>query len=88
MADLMEFSNRTGTELAHVLAQRAKDELSDASDNDRFTAMLGASLIATAEVLRAPVESGANVEKLLAFSTRWLRTLLAPLVNQGAEDPT
>jgi hypothetical protein len=85
MADLMEFSNRTGAELAQVLAQRAKDELSGVSGNDRFTAMLGAALIATANLLRGPVEKGADVEKVLSFSTRWLRTFLEPAVNQAGE---
>jgi hypothetical protein len=46
MADLVEFSNRVATELAEVLAKRALDELTEVSSNDRFTAVLGAALIA------------------------------------------
>jgi hypothetical protein len=85
MADLVDFSNRVGTELAEVLAKRALDELTEVSSNERFTAVLGAALIATAEVLRGPVEKGTDVEKVLNFSTRWLRTLLEPAVNQAGE---
>ena len=87
MADLMEFSNRTGAELAEVIARRASDELADVSNDDRFTAMLGAALIATANVLRGPVERGANVEKLLNFSTRWLRMFLEPVTGGDKDSP-
>ena len=88
MADLVDSSNRVGSELAEVLAKHALEELTEVSSNDRFTAVLGAALIATAEVLRGPVEKGADVEKVLNFSTRWLRTLLEPAVNQPGESPS
>ena len=80
---LMDFSNRTGDELFRLLAKRASEELSDQSDFDQFTGMLGAALIAVAGVLREPVENGQDVDKLINFSSRWLRTLLEPVANRG-----
>jgi len=52
----MAFSNRTGNELFRLLAQRAREELSEQSGFDRNTAMLGAALIAIAEVMRESVK--------------------------------
>jgi len=83
MANMMEFSNRAGVELHDTVVKRASEELSGASNFDTFSAMLGATLIATAYVLRGPIERGANVEELLDFSKRWLRTLLEPAINQS-----
>ena len=80
---LMDFSNRMGDELFRLLAMRASEELAEQSDFDRFTGMLGASLIAVARVLREPVENGQDVDKLVSFSSRWLRTLLEPVANRG-----
>lgn len=87
MANLMEFSNRAGVELYEVLVKRATAELPDTSNFDTFTAMLGATLIATANVLRGPIEAGMSVDDALNFSTRWLRTLLDPAINQAGETP-
>ena len=82
--ELMDFSNRTGNELFRWLSQRALEELSGQSDFDRMTAMMGAALIAVAEVLRGSVEKGSDVGKLVDLSARWLRTLLEPVADKGA----
>ena len=74
----MDFSNQIGNELFHLLAQRALEELSEQSDFDRFTAMLGAALIAVAEVLRAQGKEGSGFSELIDLSSRWLRVLLEP----------
>jgi len=68
-------------ELFRLLAQRAREELSEQSGFDWNTAMLGAALIAVAEVMRESVKQGGNLDKLIAFATRWLRVFL----EQGAE---
>ena len=85
MANLMEFSNRAGVELYDALVKRAAAELPDTSNFDTFTAMLGATLIATANVLRGPIEAGMGVDYALNFSTRWLRTLLEPALDKGSQ---
>jgi hypothetical protein len=82
--ELMDFSNRTGNELFRWITQRALEELSEQSDFDRMTAMLGAALIAVAEVLRGSVEKGSDVGKLVDLSSRWLRTLLEPVADKDA----
>jgi hypothetical protein len=79
---LMEFSNRAGDDLFRLLAQRASEELSEQSDFDRMTAMLGAALIAVAEVLREQVKRGSDAGKLVDLSSRWLRTLLEPVAEK------
>ncbi len=81
---LMDFSNRIGSELLSLLVKRASEELSEQSDHDRTTAMLGAALIAVAEVLREPIEKGSDVGKLVDLSSRWLRTLLEPVADKDA----
>jgi hypothetical protein len=73
----MQFSNRVGQELFELLAKRGSEQL-EASDFDRFTAMLGAALLAVAEVLRLLIKDGQNADKLVDFSARWLRTFLEP----------
>jgi hypothetical protein len=82
--ELMDFSNRTGNELFRWITQRALEELYEQSDFDRMTAMLGAALIAVAEVLRGSVEKGSDVGKLVDLSSRWLRTLLEPVADKDA----
>ncbi|HEY6348865.1 MAG TPA: hypothetical protein VI636_05585 [Candidatus Angelobacter sp.] len=54
----MQFSNRVGAEMFQLLTRRL-DELSGEPNFDRYSASLGAALIAVAEVLRDPVEKGA-----------------------------
>ena len=75
----MAFSNAVGGELTALLTARATAELGEVSERDRLTAMMGAALIAVAEVLRDPVEAGADVDGLVDFASRWLRTLLEPV---------
>ncbi len=82
--DLFEFSNRVGADLTTLLAERVKAELSQVSDQDRLTAMLGAALIATATVLRDPVERGWNADKAVGFCSSWLKELLEP-VSGGSD---
>jgi hypothetical protein len=82
-SQLMDFSNRTGNELFHLLAQRALEELSEQSDFDRLTGMLGAALVAVAEVLRRQIEKGSDVGRLIDLSSRWLRTLLESVADKG-----
>ncbi len=79
---LMDFSNRIGNELFSLLAKRASEELSEQSDHDRITAMLGAALIAVAEVLRVQIKQGSDVNKLVDLSSRWLRILLEPVAGK------
>jgi hypothetical protein len=76
---LMEFSNRIGNELFRVLVQRALEKLPEKSDFDRLTAMMGATLIVLAEVLRGPIEEGQDAEKLIDVSSKWLRKFLEPI---------
>ncbi len=82
--DLFEFSNRVGADLTAILAERVKAELSQVSDRDRLTAMLGAALIATATVLRDPVERGWSADKAVSFCSKWLKELLEP-VSGGSD---
>ncbi len=82
--DLFEFSNRVGADLTTLLGERVKAELSQVSDQDRLTAMLGAALIATATVLRDPVERGWNADKAVGFCSSWLKELLEP-VSGGSD---
>lgn len=79
---LMDFSNRIGSELLSSLVKRASEELFEQSDHDRTTAMLGAGLIAVAEVLRIQIKQGSDVSKLVDFSSRWLRILLEPVAGE------
>ncbi len=80
---LMDFSNQIGNELFRVLVQRALEKLSQQSDLDRLTAMMGAALIVVAEVLRGPIEEGQDVEKLIDVSSNWLRKFLEPIAAKG-----
>lgn len=77
------FSNRVGNELFTSLRKQASEELTEQSDLDRLTAMLGAALIAVAEVLRVQIEPGSDVGKLVDFSSCWLRVLLEPVRDKG-----
>jgi len=79
---LMDFSNRIGSELLSLLVKRASEELSEQSGHDRTTAMLGAALIAVAEVLRIQIKQGSDVSELVDFSSRWLRILLEPVAGE------
>lgn len=79
---LMDFSNQIGSELFSLLVKRASEELSEQSDRDRITAMLGAALIAVAEVLRVQIKQGSDVSKLVDLSSRWLRVLLEPVAGE------
>ena len=76
--DLFEFSNRVGADLTALLAERVKTELSQVSDQDRLTAMLGATLLAAATVLRDPIEHGWSADKAVSFCSKWLKELLEP----------
>lgn len=81
----MHFSDRTGNELFRLLVQRAREELSEQSAFDRYSAMVGAALIVLAEVLRDPVERGEDLDKLIGFSSRWLRVFLEPVAGKGKQ---
>ncbi len=78
---LFELSNRVGVDLTALLDERVKAELSQVSDKDRLTAVLGATLIATATVLRDPVERGWNADKAVGFCSSWLKELLEPVAG-------
>jgi hypothetical protein len=75
----MEFSNHVGQELYQLLARRSAEELADQPDLERHTSMLGAALIPVAEVLRHQIEEGADPERLLNLTSRWLRVFLDPV---------
>lgn len=81
--NMMEFSNSVGLELFRALRQRASEQLSAESDDDRDAAMLGAALIVVAELLREPAEKATNIDPLIDFTTRWLRMLLKPVTDKG-----
>ena len=81
--DLLEFSNRVGADLTVLLTERVKAELSQLSDQDRLTAMLGATLVAVATVLRDPVERGWSADKAVSFCSKWLRELLEPVAGRS-----
>lgn len=77
MADAgMEFSNRVGQEMFQLLRKRLEEAPPGEQNSDRYTAALGASLIAVAEVLRDPIEKGADPEKMVGFASRWLNIFL------------
>jgi hypothetical protein len=82
-----DFSNRAGQEMFNLLARRASEELSEASGFDRYTAMLLASLIPVAEVLRDPTARARDQEHFLddmtIFVSRRLRGLLEPVLRGG-----
>jgi hypothetical protein len=80
-ADLFEFSNRVGADLTEFLNERVKAELSQVSNQDRLTAMLGATLVAVANVLRDPVEGGWSADKAVSFCSKWLKELLEPVAG-------
>jgi hypothetical protein len=73
----LQFSNRVGQELFDLLRRRLSEEMAVPTNFDAYSAALGASLIAVAEVLRDPVGKGGDPDKFVAFAARWLRTLLA-----------
>lgn len=79
----MAFSNRTGNELFRLLVQRAEEQLSELSDFDRYSAMLGAAIISVAEVLRGPAERGKDLDALIDFTSRWLRVFLEQAKDMG-----
>ncbi len=79
--DLFEFGNRVGADLTVLLTERVKAELSQISDQDRLTAMLGATLVTVATVLRDPVERGWSADKAVSFCSKWLRELLEPVAG-------
>lgn len=78
----MEFSNRVGQELFQLLRKRLEETPSGEQDFDRYTAALGAALIAVAEVLRDPIEKGADPEKMVAFASRWLNIFLEQIKRE------
>jgi hypothetical protein len=80
----MEFSNETGNELYRLLVKRAQEKLGASQPFDRFSAMLGAALIATAEVLREPASQAKDIEPLIAMCGKWLRMFL----SQGGGEPS
>jgi hypothetical protein len=85
----LDFSNRVGQDLHRLLIERAQAELSGASGFDRYTAMLLASLIPVAEVLRDPVaqarDPDAMMDDMMDFIRRRLRNLLEPVLGKTHE---
>lgn len=81
----MQFSNRVGAEMFQLLSKRLQ-EISEEPNFDRYSAALGAALIAVAEVLRDPVEKGAAPEKLVGFASRWLNILLEQIKQKPPTD--
>jgi hypothetical protein len=83
---LIDFADRTGQELFKLLAQRALDELSQESGFDRFSAILAASIIPVAEVLRDPIEKAQDAQgmadKMVDLASRQLRGLLASVIDR------
>jgi hypothetical protein len=81
---LIDFADRTGQELFKLLAQRALDELSQESGFDRFSAILAASIIPVAEVLRDPIEKAQDrqrmADKMVDLTSRQLRGLLESVI--------
>jgi hypothetical protein len=84
--DPFHFANMIGEELHQLLARRAEERLAGKSDQERLPAVLGAALVVVAETLRGPVETaddpGQMIEKMIAFSSDWLRKLLEPAAGK------
>jgi hypothetical protein len=82
-----DFSNRAGQEMFNLLVERASEQLSGATGFDRYTAMLLASLIPVAEVLRDPTAQARDQEHFLddmtTFISRRLRGLLEPVIRKS-----
>ncbi len=80
--DEFDFSNRVGNEMFELLRRRSLEQLRD--ESDVFSAMMGAALIAMAEVLRRRIEDAPDRalarEKVVEFSAKWLHQLLEPVV--------
>ncbi len=74
--DPLEFADRVGTELSNLLVERARAELMDASQDAQFSAVLGASLLCVAEVLRNPVERGVPAARVAQIAASQIEALL------------
>ncbi len=84
-ADTFEFTNRVGLEMSELLARRVADELPGISDQERFTTMLGCTLIPVAEVLRHPIARAEDrqlaCDELICVCSKWIRELLTPVLT-------
>lgn len=80
----LEFADRVGPELFELLRKRVAEQLATETNFDSYGAALGAALIVVANVLRDPIEKGADPEKLVAFASRWLHTLLDQIRSEGS----
>ena len=69
-ADSMEFADRVGAEVSNLLVERARAELMDAPQEAQFSAVLGASLLCVAEVLRNPVERGVPAARVAQIAAK------------------
>jgi hypothetical protein len=75
-ADPLEFAERVGAELSNLLVGRARAELMDATPDAQFSAVLGASLLCVAEVLRNPVERGVPAARVAQIAAGQIEALL------------
>lgn len=71
----VHFADRVGQEMFQLLLGRMK-ELGSPQDFDSYSAALGAALIPVAEVLRDPIQKGADPEQMVTFASLWLHKLL------------
>jgi hypothetical protein len=80
--DAYRFSNVTGVGVSRFLSERVAERLPSLASQDQFQAMLGAALVAVANVLREPVEAAPDkakaAEQMIQLSANWLRQLLEP----------
>lgn len=81
-----DFTNRAGQEMFRLLVERADAELAGASGFDRYTAMLLASIIPVAEVLRDPTAKARDREHFLDDMTNFISRRLRDLLGSVPHD--
>ncbi len=74
----VNFANEVGAELSALLMTRARERLGDDENWDQYTAVLSASLLVVAEILRESIDQGADADAVVDFAATWLKDLLDP----------
>jgi hypothetical protein len=80
--DPYKFTNITGVQLSRLLSERVAERLPSLTGHEQFQAMLGATLVAVANILRGPVTAATDpkqaTDQMIELCVRWLRNLLEP----------
>ena len=74
----LNFANEVGTEMSALLMTRALERLGDDEKWDQYTAVLSASLLVVAKILRESIDQGADPDAVIDFAATWLKDLLYP----------